>query len=662
MSHVLMKTCRCLWIVILVMGLAGCGSMGPSSRSPRSPQGVKALPKLPKTSEMTTQFTQAEKVFMSRNFSQAKIAYNDYLQAFPYNAYTPKTYFRLGEISMAEKDYAKAKGYYEKSVEKGIFPEWGQGSLYKLAIVSAKLGDKADVFNALDKMRLPSSNTDTSLSLRAASLRVNTALKFEEYLEEKKGYLEVFDAYQRQSQKEKSVEEANWIIRPETANDELKKWMDMPGGLNSRDEIQALQKWQPIFDDSSAGAYILRRLTILYQNQGQYADASGWAQKFLNLYPKDAWAGEARRFLVETDKRGETPSNTRATIGVLLPLTGKYAVYGESVLHGIECAAGIFPPCHSDSNINLAIRDTKGDPATAAAFLEELSRDPKVSAVIGPLPSAEIDSVTAMAEKVRMPLMTLSQKPDVPQKGAYVFRNFLTVTDQVATLVEHVCRDKKIKKYAILYPAGATGETYAQSFAEEVSRCGGKILGKASYSEKSTSFADALRQLKFSGNEVSQDRAVDFDALFFPDVYRRLPQLVQDMKLLAMEGFILMGGAGWNHPSLADVAVDLEGAVFVDGFSSRSNRSLTREFAQIFKATYDFEPTLLEAYGYDSLRILENALGQNVEVNRDQLQQALLNGRSFNGVTGDITLDEEGDARHKLFLFQIEQGQIKELR
>ena len=59
-------------------------------------------------------------------------------------------------------------------------------------------------------------------------------------------------------------------------------------------------------------------------------------------------------------------------IGVILPLTGKYAIFGKSTLHGIECAAGVFTPCESPINAELIIKDDMGLPEKAVTAVEEL--------------------------------------------------------------------------------------------------------------------------------------------------------------------------------------------------------------------------------------------------------------------------------------------------
>ena len=247
-------------------------------------------------------------------------------------------------------------------------------------------------------------------------------------------------------------------------------------------------------------------------------------------------------------------------------------------------------------------------------------------------------------------MIALSQKADVAKSGEFIFRNFLTVTDQVTTVVNHACREKRWKKFAILYPAGSVGEEYRKVFEEEVDQCGGKVISRATYPPSTRNFAESLRQLKFSSPEQSSEERIPFEALFVPDVYRRIPEVVAGMKLLEMQGVHLLGGAGWDHPDL----VKGGGADLASNFT-------TRDFVSTFQSAYGMEPTLLEAYAYDTLRLLGEALRDHPDLDRVELQKVLAKKRNFPGVTGNVSFDGDGDARRKLFVLTVEQGEIKEV-
>lgn len=621
--------------------------------------------RLPKTPEMVQAFQRVEKLYYARRLEEAKISYESYLKEFPYNALTPKTYFRLGEIAFVGKDFKQAIALYRKARERGLDPDWGAYAIYKGAVSFSNLDQPKKVLAMLDL--IPADNADKKVTLRAASLRVTTANKMGDPIEAKRGYLEVIDAHEGLRPGEAKVGDLNWLVSEKTARGEIKQWIDEEadektgGGALSR-----IRRWYPRFEGKPSGSFLCWKMARLSYQKGDYRNAQVWAERYVQAYSKDAYASAARAMVAELSKRGGGDMLTaegRPTVGVLLPLSGKYALYGESVLHGIECAAGVFAPCRGDLGLNLMIRDTRGSPAMAAKIVAEFAANPDVRAVIGPLPQVEVDQAADAAEAVGLPMISLSQKEEVSKKGPFIFRNFLTVSDQVATVVDYACGDKRWKKLAVLYPAGPTGEEYRAAFEDEVRRCGGKLVAQQSYPPETRNFTDILRGMTSTSSEQPGEAKAAFDALFVPDVYRKIPEVASALQFLGLGGVHLLGGAGWDHPALlTGGAQGLEGAVYVNGFFAKSTNFTIRDFVSTFQASYGVEPTLLEAYAFDTTRLLGEVLKDNPTTERLEIQKSLARKRNFSGVTGNISFDDDGDARRRLSVMTIEGGAVREVR
>ena len=643
-------------------GIWGCGATGGGGK-PHASRMID-FSRLPKTPEMEAAFQKVEKLYFARKLGEAETGYQDYLKAFPTNFYTPKTYFRLGEISFANKNYKEAIAYYRKSQERGLDPDWGAYSIYKQAASYSNLEDYKRVIASLD--RIPPDSGDKKVGIRAGSLRVTTANKLSDLLEAKKGYLEVIDASQGLRPGDARVGDLNWLVNEKSARDEIKAWIAQED--SDVGSIPEIRSWYPRFEGKPSGGYICWKLARLYNQKGDYKSAIEWSQRYVLAYPKDEYFSQAHSLVAEIEKRTgksapQVAMGGRASVGVLLPLTGKYAVYGESVLHGIECAGGVFEPCRGDLGVNLLIRDTKGDPQTATKLVAELASNSDVRAVIGPLPQVEVDQAAAAAEAASLPMISLSQKQDVPKLGQFIFRNFLTVQDQVASVVNYACSEKKWKKLAIIYPAGETGEEYKKSFEQEVDHCGGKIVAQASYAPETKSFTDIIRNLISSGKDQGTEVKANFDALFVPDVYRKIPSVALALQAVGIQGVHLLGGAGWDHPSLLNGGAQaLEGSVYVNGFYAKSSNFTTRDFVSTFNAAYGVEPTILEAYAFDTLRLLGEVLRETPSSDRSEIQKALAKKKNFAGVTGAISFDDDGDARRRLTVLTIEQGEVREIR
>src|SRR3954471_2697589 len=111
--------------------------------------------------------------------------------------------------------------------------------------------------------------------------------------------------------------------------------------------------------------------------------------------------------MLRTTTQGPVDVNA---IGVLLPMKGKYAKFGQRSLQSIELALGIFNR-DKESRFSLVIEDSGEEPEQAIRALNRLVTKHHVIAVIGPLLSKGIDQITQRAHELAIPLVTLTRYP-----------------------------------------------------------------------------------------------------------------------------------------------------------------------------------------------------------------------------------------------------------
>jgi ABC-type branched-subunit amino acid transport system substrate-binding protein/predicted negative regulator of RcsB-dependent stress response len=209
------------------------------------------------------------------------------------------------------------------------------------------------------------------------------------------------------------------------------------------------------------------------------------------------------------------------SIGVVLPLSGPFARYGEESLRGILLAARVFDersqrspeaPAQAQRNgdnspyplsaeqsprsgVRLVIRDSRGDPQQAAAAVRELAEDENVLAIVGPLLSGPSEAAAVAAEDARVPLLTLTSRESVPRERSYVFRVRTTPDDEVRVLVDYAFETLKARRFAILHPDDGYGRGMRDRFWERVEEQGGRVVGVSGYDPEGTDFAKAIRRM-----------------------------------------------------------------------------------------------------------------------------------------------------------------------
>jgi len=373
---------------------------------------------------------------------------------------------------------------------------------------------------------------------------------------------------------------------------------------------------------------------------------------------------------IKTASYGDaSPAPDAPAIGVLLPLKGAYAQFGEDALSGILLAADVFGG-GTGAKVEIMVRDVS-EPAFVESAVSELSGERRVAAMVGPLLSSTAVEAARHAQKKRVPLITLTQKDGITGAGDYIFRSFLTPSAQAASVAEYATRAGK-RKFAILYPQNSYGIELTKFFEKEVAKRGGTVVRAAAYQPGATNFGEEIKRL--FGMEMEERRegrrlikqytaTVKIDALFIPDYYETVGLIAPYMDYYNIKDVLLLGANGWNSEKLISLGgKNVEGAVFVDGFFPASTRPGTREFVRKFSDAYGRTPGVLEAQAYDAAMMLIYAMkGIGPGVDRDALKNRLTKIRGFSGAGGEITFDGNGEAVKKLFLLTVRGGRIIEV-
>ena len=100
-------------------------------------------------------------------------------------------------------------------------------------------------------------------------------------------------------------------------------------------------------------------------------------------------------------------------IGVLMPLTGMHASYGENCVPGMKFAVATVNEqggikSLGGAQLELLISDTRSDPKVAGAELDRVLGGKKVSALIGPFSSTEAKAFNLLSDQYKIPFISPS--------------------------------------------------------------------------------------------------------------------------------------------------------------------------------------------------------------------------------------------------------------
>lgn len=372
----------------------------------------------------------------------------------------------------------------------------------------------------------------------------------------------------------------------------------------------------------------------------------------------------------------------RDTLGCILPLSGKYKVYGQRALRGIQLAVTEMARIQGRA-LKVVVKDSKGDPQRAAECVEALARE-NVCAIAGPLLAPE--AAGEQAQRLGIPMVALTQKTEFPARGDYLFTNFITPEMQVEALGSYVFAELGLKKVAILYPRERYGTKYMNLFWDVVDKYRGEVVGAESYDGRKTDFTVPLQKLtgeyypvpgflkeaeaETVGRRSSRDSVVanedrneiDFQALFIPDGLSRVNLILPQLAFNDARGMVLLGTNLWHRDSLLTEARGYNrNAVICDGYFGASENPATARFDRSFKLIFEEIPGFLEAISYDTAAMLFSGAADPETRSRDDLKSLLQGEFLFDGVTGRTGFDTTGVPHKQLFLLTVKRGQFKEI-
>ncbi len=437
------------------------------------------------------------------------------------------------------------------------------------------------------------------------------------------------------------------------------------------------EEWKP---------YVVFKLAEKLMQKEEMGAAKDKFREFLRDYPQHEYVVQAQNYISRMGSLEKVDANT---IGVILPLSGKNAPFGQKSLMGIQLAAGVFGDSkNSKSGIRLAIMDSQDDPEVARMAVDRLIEEDNVIAIIGPLGGDAAEVVARQCALSGIPNITLSQKDDLEGLGKYVFRIAMTNNNQIKRLVSYAMDDLSMTKFAIMYPTDNYGQELTKEFWNEVLSKGGEITAVQPYKVKQEDFRDDVRKLlgsyytwarkteyadikkqkeddaanatskKKKDKEVSLPPVLSFDAVFIPDDARTAAQIAPYLPYYDARDVLLLGPNTWNSPQLVSRGGDnVEGAIFVDGFSSSPNFEEGKIFIKNFKTSFNSNPGVLEAQAYDATNVLVNAIKKGSQT-RDSLRSAIPGTGSFIGATGKISFGNDGETEKELFVLGVERGKI----
>lgn len=333
----------------------------------------------------------------------------------------------------------------------------------------------------------------------------------------------------------------------------------------------------------------------------------------------------------------------------------------------------------------LVVRDSQLNPEITKSLVRELVETERVIAIIGPLARKTSEAAAEEAERLRVPLISLSLTESIPELGEFIFRNNQSWKQEIQELLEYATSELQACRFLILYAKTREGRQKMRLFWDAAVLKGCKVVavegfkdeGQKSLVNEFDTFTGKIRRLgtedKIILKELKEKEVPihNFDAVFVAvgsGGVKNLSLIFPYSEVYKMRKTTFLGDSGWNDSALP-YAPGLRGVknpVFVDSFFLQSKTPAMQQLLRLherilYRHQNYIGPTAYTAFAYDTLIILMQLLEDERNQSHRDLRDALLNMQMFPGVTGNLRFDEKGKVEREMQLLTLRRGKIQPL-
>lgn len=419
--------------------------------------------------------------------------------------------------------------------------------VFSRAVEQFKAGQFADAsagFDQVIKLYAPNQRTTAAYVMRAKAL-----LRLDEPLEAARTLRDFFSLYPSSSY----LPDADYTMglvylkierREDAVQSFLAAWRS-----TSPVRLEALSALDRTLDTFVSSAFIQQ---LLSQAQSQEERAFFW----LKIGEKEASAGKTAAADIALDTltrsyfippfvervaalRAAMTKQRNVKLGLLLPLmqhSDPSAVkeLGDDIYDGIQVAVEDYNQDPANRvKVTLATRDTERDALVATRAMQELTSDPDIIGIIGPVFSNVVSAVASLANSRGYPLISPTANANgIAATGQYIYQANPDYEIRGRAVARYAIETKGYHVLAVLAPLNSFGKFMAESFAAEALHLGAKVIAMEWYQRGAADLKSQLASIRKAGLKAGSEPMISFGGKMSRDDIARWVQLGIPMERL----------------------------------------------------------------------------------------------------------------------------------
>lgn len=342
-----------------------------------------------------------------------------------------------------------------------------------------------------------------------------------------------------------------------------------------------------------------------------------------------------------------TVANTTVHIGVLLPLSGSMAEYGDNGRNGLVLAQEELANDARLPHISLDFQDSGDTPEGSVTVVRRFVDVDGVRFIIGGLTSSGVLAAAPYAEQHGVLFFSpAASAPGIPEIGDMVFRNW-PGDDTIARSYGTWAYAQGARNVVVLSVSNDYGNTNADGFVATFTAAGGHVALKRTFSQGNTDFRTLVAQ-------IAGARGVDRVLVIgYPDEYRAFFQQLHNSHLTSAN--VLVSDTFYSPDIAHQLGRLVEGVTVAVAAKPGDDYAPRQAFITSYRARFHRDPGLVSDTAYDALKLVVTAISRTDGSPR-AVSQYLVQVRDYQGAAGPTTFTATGDIPGTMAVYHVANG------
>ena len=344
-------------------------------------------------------------------------------------------------------------------------------------------------------------------------------------------------------------------------------------------------------------------------------------------------------------------------IGIIVPLTGSQAAFGEALKNGylialdeINAKGGVL-----GKRLELVFYDDQSKPDQAVQGVSKLVDQDSMTVLIGSFSSESTKAMIPAVLQRQVPLVIPAANADnvMDSRSPWIFRICAGAADYANTTVAFLKANGYPRTMAIVYENTNFGQASMKAMTAAAASAGIKLVAVEPYEARLPDYKAVLQRVKAANPEVIYLASYLLDAT---TLMRQSQEIDLNPRYYTSAG---TGFATVEFPTPKGAGKNAEYTFSVSQWLPTVPWKGSREFDAEYFKRYNSHPTHHAMFGYTALQVAAQAINNAKSMESARIRDAISSLNLSMTPFGPIKFDAIGQNRHTVVVTQVQGGQYR---